>query len=189
MATVLATRIPHKSAPFSQGSDTNWNHSTKHPRQHRLKAWKTCPFSEPTTPDRNSSSWIQMFSGLAVCHVYHQLQRRPGNLLFIAMLSKTRLLESVMRGTTSSTLVFFFAAKAHGNQNKTEKTNCLRSARVAPPFCIKEISYQATQKLVGYYRILATAALSGMNSLKQPLHRRVQDFLLLIFIVGKRSIF
>lgn len=93
VASVLATRIPHKWPPFSQGSDTNWNHSTKHPRQHRLKAWE------------NWSSWIQMFSGLAVCHVYHQLQRRPGNLLFIAMLSKTRLLESVMRGTTSSTLV------------------------------------------------------------------------------------
>ena len=41
----------------------------------------------------------------------------------------------------------------------------------------------------GLYRILATAALSGKSSLKQPLHRRVQDFLLLIFIVGKRSIF
>ena len=42
---------------------------------------------------------------------------------------------------------FFFAAKAHGKQNKTEiKTNCLRSARLAPPFCIEEISYQATQK-------------------------------------------
>ena len=51
---------------------------------------------------------------------------------------------------------------------------------MAPPFCIEEISYQATQKLVGYYRILATAALSGKSSLKQPLHRRVQDFLLLI---------